>query len=250
MRALGTHLFVALRWLISEVRDKLDLPAALRRLRTLGQRYGRRFFIAAIIWEAIEDGLLPLLCVHLGHPELVPLCLVLHGEPIVYPLLLWAFRTYDRIRGRLPWEPDRSAMSACWRSGAKVLLYRLAAFALFWQLLAHLQLTPWLLTGYALVMTLLGYAHERMWHDSGWGITADDQVLLRRTIGKAATYRGASFAVMAMVLAALVPSGVPWAALCAYQGAALAVHLVLEYAWSRSSLGIGPTPPHTSEVTL
>src|SRR5271154_5174390 len=97
-----------LRWILKEVWEKINFPKVYRGIKELGKKHGRRFFWAAIIWEMIEDIVFPFIAWLCGVPELIPVFLVLHFEPIVYPVFFWAFRTWDRLHGREPWEPARS----------------------------------------------------------------------------------------------------------------------------------------------
>lgn len=228
-----------LKWLLSHIWEKINVRNAWREFKALGKKYGTRFFIAAAIWEfAIEDGLFPLICVWKHHPELAVLCLFIHFEPVVYPTLIWGFRMYDRFRGREPWEPERSAMSTYWRTATKVLVYRCIACLAYWSIIGSVVAT-WTLTVYIFIMFGFAYVHERIWHDSSWGINEDDAVMEKRIIAKTLTYRAVSFAVMAMVVRALTGS-MPLGRLCYYQVLMLVVFYLLERVWSKSMLGIMP----------
>jgi hypothetical protein len=226
---------------VEQVREKVSVRKAWEEIKALGKRHGTRFLIAAAIWEfGLEDGLFPLIAVWYHHPEIAVLLLFLHFEPVVYPIILWGFRMYDRFRGRVSWEPERSAMSSYSRTALKVLLYRLYSATLFWLYLSKLHLNLWLLTVYMGLMLLFHYAHERMWHDWNWGITTEDQVLVRRTLLKTLSYRLVSFAVMAMVCKGAL-GWVPWEMLLLYQLGTSMWHLALECFWSVSTWGIQKT---------
>lgn len=228
-----------LKWLIAEAWEKINIVATFREIRELGRKYGRRFLVFAVLWELIEDVLFPFLSWKAGVPELIPVFLVLHFEPVVYPVAIWAFKTYDRLRGREPWEPNRSAMSSHWRTLLKITAYRLVSITAFSLLLANAGLSLWLLSVYTAVMALFGFAHERIWHDSNFGITADDQVEPKRIMLKAVTYRAVSALVMGMTLYGFLGS-LPWGMFLAYQGAMLNAYLILEGIWARSTWGIRP----------
>lgn len=235
----------ALRWLIEEAREKLDPRGTWHELKALGQKYGRRFFVAAVVWELVEDVVFPAIAVWQGVYWLVPFFLVMHFEPVVYPIFFFAFRTYDRLRGREPWEPARLGQSTHWRAGLQVLSYRVPAFFLFYVLLAHLGITPYVLAAYTVGMGVFGFVHDRIWHDSNFGIDVPtDTVLPKRVVVKALTYRVVSVIVMSSVLLGIV-GRVP-ADMWAYQVSAFILSLVVGTAWARSAVGIRPvvqTPP-------
>ena len=230
----------ALTWAWGEVKEKFNLVATVKGILREGKKYGPRFVVFALIWEAIEDGLFPYLSWKAGHPELIPVFWVLHFEPITYPIFFWCCRTYDRLRGREPWDPARPLVSTGTRSWAKVLTHRLLAAGLFWLMLARFGLPLWLLTVYTLVMIALKYVHERIWHDSSWGITLDGvTVLMKRTVAKAVTYRLASATVMAMVFRTFL-GDLHLDALASYQLVSFVAYLGLEAAWASSAWGIRP----------
>ena len=233
-----------IRWLAGEAYEKINVAATWRELKALGQRHGRRFFVAAVLWEMVEDLVFPFISWKLGHPELIPVFLVLHFEPIVYPVLFFAFRTYDRILGREPWEPDRLGQSTYWRAGLQVLSYRVPALILFFLILHGLKLPLGILTIYTLAMTLFAFVHDRLWHDSNFGIDVPtDTVKPERVVAKAFTYR---------VISALVMSGVCLGftgaipeAVWGYQASMLILHILLGGWWAQSPIGIRPV--HSSE---
>lgn len=238
-RVLGAFQRI-LAWLWGEAKEKLNFVGTVREILKQGRKYGLRFVIAAITWEIIEDIVFPLISWHYGHPELIAVFLVLHFEPIVYPVFFWCFRTYDRMRGREPWDPARPRVSTGTRSWAKVLSHRLLAAGLFWMMLARFSLPFWLLTVYLLVMIVFKYVHERIWHDSSYGITLDGvTVLWKRTFAKAVTYRLASTAVMAMVFQGFL-GGLHAEALVSYQLVSFVAYMALEAAWAHSAWGIRP----------
>jgi len=228
-----------LLWVIGKVWEKVNFPAAYRELKALGKKHGKRFFWVALLWEIIEDVVFPFISWKMGVPELIPLFLIMHFEPIVYPAFFWGFRMYDRAKGREPWEPDRSAQSSYWRSVSKVVVYKLAVAGWFVAILLKLGLSPWALVAYVGLMTAFGFIHERIWHDSNYGIRMDDSVAAKRVIGKALTY----LVVSTMTLYPLLRASfqvTPWKALLACQVAGLVLYLVLEAVWSRSVWGVTP----------
>lgn len=241
------------RWLATEAWEKINIVATFREILELGRKYGRRFLVMAVVWEIIEDVVFPFLSWKAGVPELIPVFLVLHFEPVVYPVALWAFKTYDRFKGREPWEPDRTAMSSHWRTLLKVTVYRLVSLTAFSLLLANAGLSLWLLSVYTMAMALFGFAHERIWHDSNYGITADDQVEPKRILLKALTYRAVSMLVMGMVLYGFLHT-LPWGLFLGYQGAMLNAYIILEGIWARTTWGIQPVSatlnPKTGVLTL
>ena len=229
-----------IHWVLTEAWEKINIPGAYRGLRELGAKHGKRFFWAAVIWELIEDVVFPFIAWKCGMPELIPLFLVLHFEPIVYPAFFWGFRMYDRMNGREPWEPDRANQSSYWRSAAKVLVYKLAIGGWFVAILLRLGLSPWAIGAYVGLMSAFGFVHERIWHDSNYGIRSeDDGVELKRIVAKAVTYRLISTMVLYPLLRAFF-GAVPWLALLACQGTGFVLYVVLEAVWARSGWGVAP----------
>jgi hypothetical protein len=240
--------FRIVRWVLGQLWEKINLPAIYRELRALGKKHGKRFFWAALIWELIEDVLFPYLSWLAGMPELIPLFLVLHFEPIVYPVFFWAFRTYDRYKDREPWEPDRSAQSSHWRSAVKVGVYKVASLGWFTAVFLAWHATPKMLVLYAVLMALFGFIHERIWHDSNYGILPNDVVEVRRITMKALTYRIVSTMIFYPFLRATLGT-VPWKLLLLCQGVGLVLYIVLESVWARSMWGCSPvSQPKTEEV--
>lgn len=230
----------ALRWLAHEAWEKVNIVETWRELRELGRRHGRRFFIVAVAWELIEDVLFPYLSYRAGHPELIPVFLVLHFEPVVYPVFFFVFRTWDRILGREPWEPDRLGQSTFWRTGLVVLSYRLPALVAFFGLLTGLGLPLSILAVYTVAMSIFGMVHDRLWHDSNFGINVEsDTVRPSRIVVKALTYRAISAFVMAGVFQGFVGHVPPpvWM----YQVLMLGLHIGINALWAHSAVGIRPT---------
>lgn len=239
----------AIRWVFGEIWEKINIPATWRELKALGKKHGTRFFIAAIIWELIEDLVFPLLSWHFGMPELIPIFLIFHFEIITWPIFFWAFKMYDRARGREPWEPDRSAMSTNWRSFMKVLVYQLAAFGWLWALFNPLE--NWRMMGtiifYTVLMSLFGFIHERVWHDSNYGILPNDDVEIKRTLAKTFTYRGVALLVMYSGMKAIFQGDYPIEEMAIFQAAGTTVYLLLECIWAKSMWGIHPTHNESTE---
>lgn len=234
-----SNLWKAIRWVFGEVWEKVNLPGVYRELVKLGKKHGKRFFWAALIWELIEDVLFPLLSWWAGVPELIPLFLVFHFEPIAYPAIFWGFRMYDRSQGREPWEPDRGTQSTYWRSMGKVVVYKLAIVGWFVAILLGLGLSPVVLAAYVGLMALFGFVHERIWHDTNYGIRPDDSVEYKRTVVKAATYRIVSTMTMYPLLKAVLGEA-PWVPLLACQLVGFVLYLTLEMIWAKSGWGMVP----------
>lgn len=224
------------RWILNQVWEKVNLAHAYRELKELGKKHGKRFFIAAVLWEMVEDIVFPFLSWLFGVPELIPVFLVLHFEPIVYPAFFWGFRTWDRAHGKEPWEPDRSAQSTYWRSVVKVAVFQ--AVSLGW--LSHF--IPWKpLLAYAVLISLFSFIHERIWHDSNWGIKSDDSVQLKRTAGKVGTYMLIGTFVLFPLLRINQAANM-WSLLLVSQSVTAILYLVLELVWARSLWGVMATP--------
>jgi len=226
----------AFKWVLHEAWEKINLPAVYRELVKLGKKHGRRFFWAALIWELIEDVVFPLLSWWAGVPELIPLFLVLHFEPIAYPAIFFGFRTYDRWMGREPWDPDRSIGSTNWRSVAKVVVYKIAICGWFAAILLRLDISLLVLALYVIMMGFFGFIHERIWHDLNYGIGDNDVVSYKRTWAKATTYRVVSTMTMYPLLKAML-GYTPWIALLGCQLAGYVLYLTLEALWSQNEWG-------------
>ena len=225
-----------LKWAAGEAREKLDLAEKWNEIVDTGKEWGLRFVIFAVVWEIIEDGVFPILAWYFGAPWLIPVFLIWHFEPVVYPIAFWCFRTYDRIQGRKAWEADRPGYSSHKRTVIKVMTYRAVSVGGLFALLQYLDLSLWLLSAYVVLMTVFNFVHERIWHDSNFGITEDDEVLPQRVLMKALSYRTVSMMLMGGALASLNP--MPWGSLLTYQVVMLLAYLSLETAWSTSTLGI------------
>lgn len=220
------------RWLLKEVWEKINLFAVWRTLKDLGKKHGKRFFWAALIWECIEDILFPFISWKMGVPELIPIFLVLHFEPIVYPIFFWGFKTWDRMQGREPWNPDRPAHSAHWRSILKGLTFQLSitgwlGHILQWKLLAI----------FTILMSLFGFVHERIWHDSNYGIQATDKVQYRRVWAKMATYLTISTFALFPLLRVMGAHPI-WKPLLLAQCVTGVLYLILEGVWAKSMWGV------------
>jgi hypothetical protein len=241
LRPRGKEMRRILHWIAAQIGEKVNIPAVWRELKEAGRTHGRRFLIAAVVWELIEDVLFPLLAWWAGAPELIPVFLVLHFEPVAYPVIFWMFREYDKKMGRAPANPARSTYSAHWRSWAKAAQYNIATFgALSWALLKFSSCTNSTLpVTYGVLMLLLNYVHERVWHDSNYGITDTDTVEVRRVLAKTLTYR--VVAVMVMYPLMKVHMGYAnWWFLAAWHFAASTLYMTMEAVWSKSTWGLAP----------
>lgn len=230
-----------LRWLLHEAWEKINIVNTWRDIKSLGKKYGKRFFWAALIWECIEDIVFPFISWKLGVPELIPVFLVMHFEPVVYPAFFWAFRTWDRIQGKEPWNPNRGAYSHHWRSVVKGLSFQLAITGwlsnlLSWKLLAI----------YTALQALFGFVHERVWHDSNYGILDTDLVQYRRSVAKTATYLLLTSFLLFPLLRVMHPSQLGWT-LLEVQSITGALYLVLETVWAKSVWGIETSRGHQRE---
>lgn len=228
----------ALRWLAGEAWEKINIVATWRELKELGRKHGKRFFIAAVAWEIIEDVVFPILSWRAGVPELIPVFLVLHFEPITYPIFFWCFKMWDRFQGREPWDPNRSAASTYTRTTAKAFSYRALSLGLFFLILAQGNIGLGILAAYTVLMSCFAFVHDRIWHDSNYGIDENDQVHAKRVVAKVASYRMVSTLVMAGLFYGL---HLDMGLVALYQGIMLAVHLLHEGVWAKVAWGIRPT---------
>lgn len=236
----------ALTWMAEEAWEKINVVQTWRDLKELGKKHGTRFFVVAVLWELIEDVLFPYLSWRAGVPELIPVFLVLHFEPVVYPVFFFGFRTYDRIRGREPWEPDRLAQSAFWRTGLQVLSHQLPVFALLYGLLLHLEAPMLVFAVFATVMGLFGIAHDRLWHDSNFGIDVPtDTVKPIRVVAKVVSYQAVAALVLVGLLYGLLQQVSPIVG--AFQACAVVIHFLTAGWWAQSPWGIQPVEQRPAE---
>ena len=232
------HLRDLFAWMAAEAWEKINVRAKWREIKETSKGWGPRFIFVAVTWELIEDGLFPFLSWYFGVPWLIPVFLIWHFEPVAYPVFFWAFRTYDRLTGKTPWEADRPAYSSHGRSALKVLVYRGSSLGGLLAFQLYLGLNPWFLLVYVLLMTAFNFCHERIWHDSNFGILVEtDMVMARRVLVKGLTYRTVSVLLLGGVLGTTLDP-TPWAAFAIYQGVMLVLYLGLETAWSRNTMGI------------
>ena len=229
------------RWILHQLWEKINVKAAYRELVALGKKHGKRFFWVALIWELIEDLVFPFLSWLFGVPGLIPVFLILHFEPIVYPVFFWGFKTWDRMHGREPWNPDRPVYSHHWRSVIKVAVFQLCSLGWLSHVIACKPLAI-----YAGLISLFSFVHERIWHDANWGILPDDSVTYKRTGAKVATYLLVSTMVVSPLLKvfAVVPF---WGTLLMAQGITAVLYFILERIWAKSLWGIDPNDRFTNK---
>lgn len=240
----------ALHWVAGEAWEKINVVATWRELKKLGKKYGLRFFIAALIWEIIEDVVFPLLSYYNGMPELIPVFLIFHFEVVTWPIFFWAFKTYDRARGLESPYPDRPVMSAPWRTALQVFGFTLAISGWAWVFLHNYSYGAMgLFVG---LVAAFGFVHRRIWHDSNYGIRPDDTVELKRTLAQTVTHSLVSSLVLYSALKGFVPGDIPWNVFLGLQGISTALFLTLGVMWSYCTLGLVPCasdPPVDPRMT-
>ena len=173
-------------------------------------------------------------------PELIPLFLIFHFEPIVYPVFFFGFKTWDRFMGREPWDPDRSATSSMRRTTMKVSAYQASILFGVVGLFVILNQPVVYAVLLILLMGVFNFVHERIWCDQNYGITEDDMVEPKRVIAKSLTYRLVGVLMTGGLLHALMDP-FPWAWFIACQSTLHVIYLSLEFMWSGSAYGIRPT---------
>jgi hypothetical protein len=228
-------LIAMLRWILHEAWEKINIVNTWHEIKALGKKYGKRFFWAALIWECIEDIVFPFISWKMGVPELIPVFLVLHFEPIVYPAFFWGFRTWDRVQGKEPWNPDRAAYSHHWRSVVKVFTFQLTISGWLLQVISWKPLLV-----FVILTSFFSFIHERIWHDSNWGILSDDSVQLKRTASKVWTYLLLTTFTLFPVLRVTGSLHLLHTLLIA-QGITGMLYLILERVWAKSVWGITHT---------
>lgn len=232
----------AIKWALGQLWEKVNVVETYRELVELGKKYGIRFFIAAFVWEIIEDVVFPLIAWQMGAWQLAPLFWIFHFEPIVYPAFFWGFKQWDIWRGYESPYPDRPAQSSYMRTTLKVAVYEAAIFFSVLGAFHVLGLSLGLATAFILLMGFFNFIHERIWHDSNYGIIIEtDMVEPKRNLAKTFTFRLVSVVILGTALYALVKP-FPWAVFIAFESTLTVVYLGLETMWSQSAYGIGDVP--------
>lgn len=230
------YLLLPFTWAWGELREKLDVRNTVREIKALWAKYGWRFGVFAIAWELFEDGVLPYIAWKLGFPWLAPLFWIFHFEPLSYPAAFWCFRTYDRIRGREPWDPPRYAKSQYHRTTFKVLTHEVPVIAS--AIVMTLVGIPTTITvTYAVLMLAAGFFHERIWHDTNYGIDLEtDLVDDKRNRAKTGTFRVLSISLLGMALCTVTPY--PLYLFLLVEGFMAVAYYLIEHVWSKSLYGI------------
>lgn len=224
-----------IKWILHEAWEKINLAHAYRQLKELGKKHGRRFFWVALGWEIVEDVVLPFISWKMGAPGLIPVFLILHFEPIVYPIFFWGFKMWDRAHGREPWDPDRPVHSAYWRSVIKVAVFQVAVLG--W--VSHfINWKP--LIAYGVLTSLFGFVHERIWHDTNYGILDTDQVQYRRGFAKTGTYLLMTAFTLFPLMSATGTSPIVWPMVAAMLITGV-MYSTLETVWAKSKWGVQVT---------
>jgi len=225
-----------LSWALKEAQEKVNIPATWKQLKKLGGKYGKRFLVFAVIWEIFEDVILPIISWVLGVPELIPILLIFHFEVVAYPVAFCAFKEWDRLRGVTTMYPEgRDSWSTLSRSLAKVSIYMMAASG--WVFIYMGQGSVWAGSIFLSLLFTLGFVHERMWHDSNYGIRENNTVEFKRCVVKTGTFTGLGALTM---FSALHVTGLPMnpSLFIVYHIVAAILYLGLEAVWSRSTLGV------------
>ncbi len=69
-----------------ELKAKLNVVAIAREMWTIARSKGWKMAAVAIVWELIEDVVIPSVAIYLGHPGVAAFFLAMHFEAIVYPI--------------------------------------------------------------------------------------------------------------------------------------------------------------------
>ena len=69
-----------------------------REMKELGRKEGLPFMCYALAVEFTEDVLLPVFFGMTGHPELIPVALAFHTEPVMYPLYFGVRKVIRKVR--------------------------------------------------------------------------------------------------------------------------------------------------------
>jgi hypothetical protein len=97
---------------------------------------------------------------------------------------------------------------------------------------------------FAVLVGLFGFVHERIWHDSNFGILPNDDVQFRRTLSKTLTFCGMSAMVLYPFLKVF---HVPMQALGMAEAVTAVLFLTLETVWSKSLWGISKVQHGSSD---
>jgi len=81
-----------------EAVEKLNWRKTVRELRELGMKHGPRFMAYAIALEIFEDVVLPAFFIAIGKPELAPVALAFHAEPVAYPAYFAIAKLVERFK--------------------------------------------------------------------------------------------------------------------------------------------------------
>ena len=230
------HLALPFTWAWGELREKLDVRATVKEIKSMWAKYGWRFGAFAVAWEIFEDVICPAIAWKLGFPWLAPLFWIFHFEPLSYPAAFWCFRTYDRFMGREPWDPPRYAKSQYHRSTLKVLTHEIPVI-LATVAMALLGISTTITVTYAVLMLAAGFFHERIWHDTNYGINiATDMVDDKRNRAKTGTFRVLSISLLGMAFCTLTPY--PLFLFLLVEAFMAVAYYVIEWGWSKSAYGI------------
>lgn len=77
--------------------SRLNLKKTALELKELGKKHGPYFLIYAVCIELFEDLLLPSILYLVGKPQLIPVALAFHCEPIAYPLYFAIASLFKKI---------------------------------------------------------------------------------------------------------------------------------------------------------
>jgi len=92
------------------------------------------------------------------------------------------------------------------------------------------------------LMSIFGFIHERIWHDTNYGIIGCDQVQYRRVLAKAGTYLLISTMSLYPLLKVTGAAHI-WQSLLLAQGITGFLYLLLESVWAKSKWGVTPIHP-------
>lgn len=96
-------------------------------MKELGRKEGKPFMCYALAVEFTEDVLLPIVFSVTGHPELIPMALAFHTEPVMYPLYFGVRKMVRNFRKRRLEKNSRGlneSLSGMMQNYQKTIAYR------------------------------------------------------------------------------------------------------------------------------
>ncbi len=99
---LSKAVVVSGKYLKDSILEKVELFTNPKKIYhdmlELGKKEGPAFMAYAIAVEVVEDGVLPIILAYTGNEEYIPIVLIGHSEPIMYPLYFAIRSVYRKLK--------------------------------------------------------------------------------------------------------------------------------------------------------